>query len=133
MAGCFDYYAGLAEELDAKKERTLDVGSTDFSVKVCDDCLLCCGKIAHVSFKSMQKLHVLRSQPCRAGKTGCMLYCTLANHVLHMGEPPPVKCAHFTVFVLVQWECVQVRKEPLGVVALITPWNYPLLMAAVSG
>lgn len=27
---------------------------------------------------------------------------------------------------------VAVRREPLGVVALITPWNYPLLMATVS-
>lgn len=27
----------------------------------------------------------------------------------------------------------QVRKEPLGVVALISPWNYPLLLACVSG
>jgi len=26
---------------------------------------------------------------------------------------------------------VKVRREPLGVVALITPWNYPLLMATV--
>ena len=40
-----------------------------------------------------------------------------------------------------QWELIdlgeedfktEVRREPLGVVALITPWNYPLLMAAVS-
>ncbi len=27
---------------------------------------------------------------------------------------------------------VKVKREPLGVVALITPWNYPLLMATVS-
>lgn len=26
---------------------------------------------------------------------------------------------------------VTVRREPLGVVGLITPWNYPLLMATV--
>jgi len=26
---------------------------------------------------------------------------------------------------------IVVRKEPLGVCALITPWNYPLLMAVV--
>jgi acyl-CoA reductase-like NAD-dependent aldehyde dehydrogenase len=26
---------------------------------------------------------------------------------------------------------VKVRREPLGVVGLITPWNYPLLMATV--
>jgi betaine-aldehyde dehydrogenase len=26
---------------------------------------------------------------------------------------------------------VRVRREALGVVGLITPWNYPLLMAAV--
>lgn len=25
-----------------------------------------------------------------------------------------------------------IRREPMGVVALITPWNYPMLMAAVS-
>ena len=25
-----------------------------------------------------------------------------------------------------------IRREPLGVVGLITPWNYPMLMAAVS-
>ena len=25
-----------------------------------------------------------------------------------------------------------IRREPFGVVALITPWNYPMLMAAVS-
>lgn len=25
---------------------------------------------------------------------------------------------------------MRVRREPLGVVALVTPWNYPLLMAA---
>ncbi len=26
----------------------------------------------------------------------------------------------------------KIRREPLGVVGLITPWNYPMLMAAVS-
>lgn len=26
----------------------------------------------------------------------------------------------------------KIRREPLGVVGLITPWNYPLLMAAVA-
>ena len=25
----------------------------------------------------------------------------------------------------------QVRREPLGAVALVTPWNYPMLMATV--
>lgn len=25
-----------------------------------------------------------------------------------------------------------IRREPLGVVGLITPWNYPMLMAAVG-
>jgi betaine-aldehyde dehydrogenase len=25
----------------------------------------------------------------------------------------------------------RVRREPMGVVGLITPWNYPMLMAAV--
>ena len=29
-----------------------------------------------------------------------------------------------------EFKC-SVRREPIGVVALITPWNYPLLMAAV--
>lgn len=55
VAGCFDYYAGLAEQLDARQYSPIDVGMQEFSVKV--------------------------------------------------------------------------RREPLGVVALITPWNYPLLMA----
>ncbi|GFH19336.1 aldedh domain-containing protein [Haematococcus lacustris] len=55
VAGCFDYYAGLAEQLDKRQGTAIDVGSDDFQVKV--------------------------------------------------------------------------RREPLGVVALITPWNYPLLMA----
>lgn len=27
---------------------------------------------------------------------------------------------------------MQVKREAIGVVALITPWNYPLLMATVS-
>lgn len=27
----------------------------------------------------------------------------------------------------------QIRREPLGVVGLVTPWNYPLLMATVRG
>lgn len=58
VAGCFDYYAGLAEQLDARQYSPIDVGMDEFSVKV--------------------------------------------------------------------------RREPLGVVALITPWNYPLLMATVS-
>lgn len=58
MAGCFDYYAGLAEKLDERQGTPIDVGMEEFSVKV--------------------------------------------------------------------------RREPLGVVALITPWNYPLLMATVS-
>ncbi|KAL6761955.1 Aldehyde/histidinol dehydrogenase [Haematococcus lacustris] len=55
VAGCFDYYAGLADQLDKRQGTAIDVGSDDFQVKV--------------------------------------------------------------------------RREPLGVVALITPWNYPLLMA----
>lgn len=57
VAGCFDYYAGLAEGLDASQDSPIDVGSDDFKVRV--------------------------------------------------------------------------RKEALGVVGLITPWNYPLLMATV--
>jgi betaine-aldehyde dehydrogenase len=59
VATCFDYYAGLAEQLDEKQYTPIDVGMEEFSVKV--------------------------------------------------------------------------RREPLGVVGLITPWNYPLLMATVSG
>ncbi|KAF6259119.1 aldehyde dehydrogenase domain-containing protein [Scenedesmus sp. NREL 46B-D3] len=55
VAGCFDYYADLAEKLDARQYSAIDVGMEEFSVKV--------------------------------------------------------------------------RREPLGVVGLITPWNYPLLMA----
>lgn len=51
MAGCFEYYAGLAEALDGRQGEAVDLGSDDFS--------------------------------CR------------------------------------------LRREPLGVVALITPWNYP--------
>jgi acyl-CoA reductase-like NAD-dependent aldehyde dehydrogenase len=57
VAGCFDYYAELAEKLDARQYSAIDVGMEEFSVKV--------------------------------------------------------------------------RREPLGVVGLITPWNYPLLMATV--
>eukprot|EP00882_Tetradesmus_deserticola_P018780 GHRQ01020168.1.p1 GENE.GHRQ01020168.1~~GHRQ01020168.1.p1 ORF type:complete len:184 (-),score=44.05 GHRQ01020168.1:481-1032(-) len=57
VAGCFDYYADLAEKLDARQYSAIDVGMEEFSVKV--------------------------------------------------------------------------RREPLGVVGLITPWNYPLLMATV--
>ncbi|KIZ01547.1 hypothetical protein MNEG_6416 [Monoraphidium neglectum] len=56
VAGCFEYYAGLAEKLDARQYSPIDVGMDEFSVKV--------------------------------------------------------------------------RREPLGVVGLVTPWNYPLLMAA---
>lgn len=55
VAGCFDYYAGLAEALDGRQYSPVDVGMEEFRVAV--------------------------------------------------------------------------RREPLGVVALITPWNYPLLMA----
>lgn len=54
VAGCFDYYAGKAEDLDARQGSPIDVGHPDFDVKV--------------------------------------------------------------------------RREPLGVVAAITPWNYPLLV-----
>lgn len=57
VAGCFNFYAGLAEGLDAKQYTAIDVGMDDFRVRV--------------------------------------------------------------------------RKDALGVVALITPWNYPLLMATV--
>ncbi|KAI7837126.1 hypothetical protein COHA_009045 [Chlorella ohadii] len=56
VAGCFDYYAGLAEQLDGRQYEGVDLGSDDF------------------------------------------------------------RCA--------------LRREPLGVVALITPWNYPLLMSS---
>lgn len=59
MATCFDYYAGLAEKLDAEQYAPIDVGMEEFKVSV--------------------------------------------------------------------------RKEALGVVGLITPWNYPLLMATVRG
>ena len=51
VAGCFEYYAGLAEALDARQGEGVDLGTPDFT-------------------------------------------CSL-------------------------------RREPLGVVALITPWNYP--------
>ena len=54
VAACFDYYAGKAEDLDARQGSPIDVGHPDFDVKV--------------------------------------------------------------------------RREPLGVVAAITPWNYPLLV-----
>ncbi len=57
VAGCLEYYAGLAEKLDARQDSPIDVGMEEFAVRV--------------------------------------------------------------------------RREPLGVVALITPWNYPLLMATV--
>ncbi len=56
VATCFDYYAGLAEEMDARQGTPIDVGMDEFKVRV--------------------------------------------------------------------------FKEALGVVALITPWNYPLLMAS---
>eukprot|EP00270_Netrium_digitus_P005880 TRINITY_DN1790_c0_g1_i1.p1 TRINITY_DN1790_c0_g1~~TRINITY_DN1790_c0_g1_i1.p1 ORF type:complete len:461 (+),score=142.51 TRINITY_DN1790_c0_g1_i1:204-1385(+) len=56
VAGCFDYYAGLAEELDKKQDSPLNLPLETFECKI--------------------------------------------------------------------------RKEPIGVVGLITPWNYPLLMAA---
>ncbi|KAF8072370.1 ALDH10A8 [Scenedesmus sp. PABB004] len=55
VAGCFDFYAGLAEALDGQQDEAIDVGMAEFAVRV--------------------------------------------------------------------------RREPLGVVGLITPWNYPLLMA----
>lgn len=56
-AGCFEYYADLAEKLDKNQWSHVDVGTEDFKTEI--------------------------------------------------------------------------RQEPLGVVALITPWNYPLLMAVV--
>ena len=56
VAGCFDYYAGLADELAATPAAVVETGMAEF------------------------------------------------------------KCS--------------VRREPIGVAALITPWNYPLLMAA---
>lgn len=56
VAGCFEYYAGLAEGLDGRQGEAVDLGSDDF-------------------------------------------------------------------------EC-RLRREALGVVALITPWNYPMLMVA---
>lgn len=34
MAGCFEYYAGLAEKLDERQYTPVDVGMEDFSVKV---------------------------------------------------------------------------------------------------
>lgn len=58
VAGCFDYYAGLAETLDSRQDTPIDVGMEEFAVRV--------------------------------------------------------------------------RREPLGVVGLITPWNYPMLMATVG-
>ena len=58
VASCFDYYADLAEKLDARQYAPIDVGMEEFKVAV--------------------------------------------------------------------------RREPLGVVGLVTPWNYPLLMSAVS-
>ncbi len=36
VAGCFDYYAGLAEKLDSRQNTAIDVGMDDFSVKVRD-------------------------------------------------------------------------------------------------
>lgn len=57
MAGCFEYYAGLAEKLDGRQYTPINIGSEDFKTST--------------------------------------------------------------------------RRDPLGVVGLITPWNYPLLMAAV--
>ncbi|PRW59376.1 betaine aldehyde dehydrogenase isoform A [Chlorella sorokiniana] len=56
VAGCFEYYGGLAEQLDGRQYEAVDLGSDDFN--------------------------------CR------------------------------------------LRREPLGVVALITPWNYPALMSS---
>jgi hypothetical protein len=34
VAGCFDYYAGLAEKLDERQYTPIDVGMDDFQVKV---------------------------------------------------------------------------------------------------
>lgn len=36
VAGCFDYYAGLAEKLDERQNSAIDVGMDDFQVKVGD-------------------------------------------------------------------------------------------------
>ena len=58
VAATFEYYADLAEKLDAQQNTPLDIGEEDFNTKI--------------------------------------------------------------------------RREPLGVVALVTPWNYPMLMAAVD-
>lgn len=34
VAGCFDYYAGLAEELDGRQDAPIDVGMEEFRVAV---------------------------------------------------------------------------------------------------
>lgn len=108
MAGCFDYYAGLAEELDGRQDSPIDVSSsrqTGCTSEPCSGSSAC--RQAHVLVPA--QLQLPRGLTARQSDRRAAACCQVGMEEF----------------------AVRVRREPLGVVALITPWNYPLLMATV--
>ena len=98
--------ATLAEQLDAKQNTPVDIGVSEFSTGAYSPSM-CTPFVALVELASITiSQHSLEP------------IASLINSSLLVRAPPAILV------------CVVLRYDPVGVVALIVPWNYPLLMAS---
>ena len=144
VAACFDYYAGLAEKLDTRQGMAVDVGHADF--EVCTrggrggaagqvgaagqtvGAVGQAGAVARRPFPPYVSLiRVIPSGSLRLDPSHSVIPLGRPSGSFHAMRLPRHQLALMLLSCGFHYQ-VKVRREPLGVVALITPWNYPLLV-----